>query len=354
MESSQKGIVGCILGTAIGDALGLPMEGMSARRIQRLYPDITGHALLFGRGMVSDDTEHTVMVARSLLQSKGDLGAFSTSLARHLRCWFLSLPSGLGKATARSCIKLLLGFPPSKSGVFSAGNGPSMRSAIIGLQRNIPDEALAAWVRASTEITHRDPKAFFGAFAVALAARHGSTRKTLSSSDYLSDLEKFLSDVDAEEFLRLVADALSSSQHRTPEEYLQHISLPKGITGYTYHTVPAVLYCFFRHADSYEDGIKEVIRMGGDTDSTAAILGALIGARVGEIDIPAHWKDTLWEWPHSVAALRSLGIALADSVDRETPSRTMSSLAMLIALPRNLFFLLIVLSHGVRRLLPPY
>ncbi len=58
-------IQGCILGTAVGDAVGLPREGLSARRAARLFGSAPlGHRLLLGRGMISDDTEHTCMIVR--------------------------------------------------------------------------------------------------------------------------------------------------------------------------------------------------------------------------------------------------------------------------------------------------
>ncbi len=82
--------------------------------------------------MISDDTEHTCMVAQSLIESGDDIEAFAKQFASRLRWWILALPAGVGKATARSCIKLWLGIRPSKSGVYSAGNGPAMRAAILG------------------------------------------------------------------------------------------------------------------------------------------------------------------------------------------------------------------------------
>jgi len=82
--------------------------------------------------MISDDTEHTLMVAQSLLKHPDDAAAFARSLAWRLRWWFLGLPAGVGLATARACLKLWLGFPPQRSGVHSAGNGPAMRSALLG------------------------------------------------------------------------------------------------------------------------------------------------------------------------------------------------------------------------------
>src|SRR3972149_1544402 len=112
---------GILLGTAVGDALGVSAEGLSPRRRQRLMPDGWRHRLLMGRGMVRDDTEHALFVGQSLLRHPADADAFQRRLAWHLRWWVAGLPAGIGMATARACLKLWLGFPPSRSGVFSAG-----------------------------------------------------------------------------------------------------------------------------------------------------------------------------------------------------------------------------------------
>jgi ADP-ribosylglycohydrolase len=107
--------------------------------------------------MISDDTEHTLFVAQSLLKHPSDVSAFQRTLAWHLRWWFLGLPAGVGLATARACVRLCLGFPPTRSGVFSAGNGPAMRSAILGGYFQDDPDAIDAFVRAATPITHTVP-----------------------------------------------------------------------------------------------------------------------------------------------------------------------------------------------------
>jgi len=95
-------------------------------------PTTGGMRLAFGRGIVSDDTEHAFLVGQSLLVASGDVAAFRRALAGRLRWWFLGLPAGVGLATARACVKLCLGISPERSGVYSAGNGPAIRSASIG------------------------------------------------------------------------------------------------------------------------------------------------------------------------------------------------------------------------------
>ena len=128
------------------------------------------HRLLFGRGMLSDDTEHSLFVAQSLLRYPDDAEAFQHRLAWHLRWWFAALPAGIGMATARASLNLWLGFPPTRSGVFSAGNGPAMRSALIGGYFHEQPKMLHRFVLASTQLTHTDPKADVGAEAVARLA----------------------------------------------------------------------------------------------------------------------------------------------------------------------------------------
>ena len=65
-------ITGLLLGTAVGDSLGLPREGLSGRRAARLYDGPLRQRLVLGRGMLSDDTEHACMTAQALLTAGDD------------------------------------------------------------------------------------------------------------------------------------------------------------------------------------------------------------------------------------------------------------------------------------------
>jgi ADP-ribosylglycohydrolase len=122
-----------LLGTAVGDSIGLPAEGLSPARAARLFPDRWRQRLILGSGLVSDDTEHTVFVAQSLLAHPESANRFARRLAWCLRLWLMSLPPGIGLATLRSILRLWIGIPPDRSGVFSAGNGAAMRSAPFGV-----------------------------------------------------------------------------------------------------------------------------------------------------------------------------------------------------------------------------
>ena len=92
MSLKTEAICGCIIGTAIGDALGLPYEGLSPGRAGRLFKPPDRYHFLLNHGMVSDDTEHTCMVAQALIASGGKVNIFTRDFARRLRYWLLSLP----------------------------------------------------------------------------------------------------------------------------------------------------------------------------------------------------------------------------------------------------------------------
>jgi ADP-ribosylglycohydrolase len=349
-------LAGVLLGTAVGDALGLPREGLSPGRARRLFgsPPL-GHRLFLGRGMVSDDTEHTVLVGQALLRRPDDADRFARALAWGLRWWLLRLPAGVGRATARSVLKLWLGFGPGRSGVYSAGNGPAMRAALLGVC--LAEGRLPAYLRACTRLTHTDPRAERGALLVALAARHGADRGPtgVDAAAFLTRaLDVAKGDPELEGLLKRLEDHLG--RNSSPAEVAAELGLSRGVTGYVYHTVPLALYCWLRWPGDFRRAVEEVIALGGDADTTAAITGAIAGARVGANQIPPEWLAGLIEWPLSVRWMRRLALRLAEAFPGEGEGNSRGPLPVFWPglLPRNAWFLLLVLGHGFRRLLPPY
>jgi ADP-ribosylglycohydrolase len=363
--SRSEAVRGCLLGTAVGDAVGLCCEGLSPRRQRRLFPNLDGPRLIGRHGMVSDDTEHACMTAQSLIVSRGDPARFARSLAWRLRFWLLGLPAGVGFATLRSILKLWIGFPPSHSGVFSAGNGPCMRSPLLGVCHGADLPRLRELVRASTRLTHTDPRAEAGALAVALAA-HTSAGGVLSGEwprRFHEQLGAWLKS-GAESLLERVGKAVASAATgQTTEEFAVALGLGRGVTGFVNHTVPVVLQAWFRHPEDYRQAILSVVRCGGDTDTTAAIVGGIVGAQVGKSGIPGEWLAGLWEWPRTVDWMERLATRLAEVCGLEGGRGGSRRAALGVwvlpiskvgLLGRNLLFLLVVLGHGFRRLLPPY
>ena len=365
-------IRGLLLGTAVGDALGLPAEGLGPLTIQRLGWSPWRHRLICGRGMVSDDTEHTALVARSLLDHPSDPAAFQRSLAWRLRWWMLALPAGVGMATARAIIKLWLGFSPERSGVNSAGNGPAMRCAILGVYFRDQPERMVEYVRRSTELTHTDPRALTGALAVSLAAAHAS-RGEVDRQRFMEQARGLAGADDSwGELMDRVEDGLDHGL--TVPQLAAKMGLAGGVTGYVNHTVPVALFAWLRHPGDFETALTETLDCGGDTDTTGAIVGAMAGISVGARGIPERWVKGIVDCPLSVGYLESLSDALAarlednamaereDNAMAEREDNAMARHADISTITpyfrwwliplRNIIFLMIVLAHGFSRLLP--
>jgi ADP-ribosylglycohydrolase len=356
VSESQKhrGIVGCLLGTAVGDALGLPCEGLSCKRQKKLCPQLDGHHFILGRGMISDDTEHSCMTAQALIVSAGEPDLFSQNLAWRLRWWLLSFPPAIGLATLRALFKLWGGFPPSKSGVFSAGNGPAMRSAILGVCYGDDLPRLRELVKVSARITHTDPKAELAALAVATAS-HMSFSGKATPQEFLATFRNALGE-DAEqagEFPDLLNRvARSAAQGESTESFAESLGLKAGVSGYSYHTVPVALQAWLRQPDDFY-AVLHAIRCGGDTDTVGAIVGGIIGARVGKEGIPPQWLERIWDWPRSTTWIEQVGERLARVCTTGIPQQAVSLPVWALCL-RSIGFTAVVLGHGLRRLFPPY
>jgi ADP-ribosyl-[dinitrogen reductase] hydrolase len=352
MTDSDR-IAGVLIGAAVGDALGLPREGMSRRRAAKMFGSgELRHAFLFGHGMTSDDAEHACMTGQALLEAPHDADAFARSLARRLRWWLLGLPAGTGKATLLGALRLWLGVPPARSGVFSAGNGPAMRAPILGVCLRRDPDRLAQYVRASTRLTHTDPKAEQGAWAAALAA--GYAAEELDPPSLLEAVLRRVENAELRELIESVRRGLE--QGASPDEFAAHLGLERGVSGYMYHTVPAALFCFLRYPSDFRAAVESVIRLGGDTDSTAALVGALAGARNGGDAIPRPWIEGLLCWPRTVAWMQRLAERLGSQFAEVPPSEDTNPLPVSCPalLARNVLFNGTVFVHVLRRMLPPY
>ena len=341
---------GVLLGTAVGDSLGLPAEGMSRQRTRARWGRVWRHRFLFGRGMVSDDTEHTLFVAQALLAHPDDPMAFLNCLAWKLRLWLLSLPAGIGLATLKAILKLWVGIPPSRSGVWSAGNGPAMRSAIIGVYFAADPTKRRAFVSASTRLTHTDPKAVTAALAVAEAAAW-AVNQNEPSEQWLTHLAGLGCDKEWLSICEQMAYALASA--KSVEQFANSLGLEKGVTGYAYHSVPVSIYAWLRHRNDFRTALESALDCGGDTDTVGAIVGAIVGAKVGKGGIPCEWITGVCEWPRSVLLLEQIAARLARQKDNAHALGPVRYFWPGLV-PRNLLFLVVVLIHGVRRLAPPY
>lgn len=360
-DDNIEPVAGFLVGMAVGDALGLPREGLSADRARRRFgPAPLEQSLILGRGMVSDDTEHLRMTAVALLRSQGNPDYFTRELAWQLRLWLLMLPAGVGRATARAIIRLWLGYGPTHSGVASAGNGPAMRAGILGLC--IPEESrLRDLVRISTRLTHTDPRAETGAFLMALAVRTVLKDRRPLPRGFLAICHEIAPGPDWEPlWLKISASLTEGDDSRA---FAERCGWSQGVRGDMMSTMAAVIFCALRWPGEFRRPLEEIISMGGDTDTTAALLGGLTGAAGGIELIPSSWVQRIVEWPYSLAwfqqvLARQLSETFgpggqATDAAKTPPRHVIADLGSVPAtLVRNMLFLIIVLCHGFWRLIP--
>ena len=321
-ESDRR--VGCLWGTALGDALGLCREGLSQQRGARLYPHLESYQLFGGRGWVSDDTEHAAFTAWALQQPE----QFDKRMRHALRRWLWTLPAGIGLATLRAGLKASLGL--ARCGVYSAGNGPLMRAPIIALGE---DGAWEQQLQVSTELTHTDPRAHQGARMIALTTRYLVGRLAWAQiSEGLSD-----------SFLLQMLAQMGEFPEQTPQEFAAAQGWQRGVSGFVYHTAPLVVQAALRHRDNFGLAVRSVIECGGDTDTTAAIVGGMVGGRLGPSALPTDLLQSYADRPLTLDYLEKLG--------RGEVSRLP---AYPLCVARNLLFGWAILGYGLRRLLPPY
>jgi ADP-ribosyl-[dinitrogen reductase] hydrolase len=331
----------CLLGGALGDSVGLPSEGINARRIARLRPGPLQQSLVFNKGMVSDDTEHAVMTLLSLMKHGDDSQKFTSGLACRLRWWLASLPAGIGLATARSLVKLWLGIKPAHSGVFSAGNGPLMRAPVIGVWFATDNEKRNEFVTASTLITHSDPRAAEAARMIAHAVAL-ATSKTSSEMEILECLQTNLQSDDLKHrYLKMRGSLLAGE---SVETYANSISKKRGfVSGFAPETACVAIYAWLRHRGNFRMTIECAIKAGGDTDTVGFVAGSIAGAECGPDGLASDWLDHLKDWPIDKGFIERI----TDGHQARYPNWPFSLL-------RNMVFLPIVICHGFRRLLPPY
>jgi ADP-ribosylglycohydrolase len=332
-------IAGALLGTALGDALGLPMEMMSARVIARRFPRLDRFHLLGRTGFVSDDTEQSALVAQSLARAPGDLAGVVRAFRRSLLGWFARLPWGIGFGTLRACLRIALGL--RRTGVPSAGNGAAMRAAVVGVYLHADEAARRATSDALAAVTHTDPRAVEGARFVAEVAALAVTaadplaivetaRRVVSEPTLGAALDRAVA------LARAGADADAAAREL-------------GTTGFVVHTVPFAAWSFARHGRKPMTALAAVIGAGGDTDSIAAIVGAWCGALGGEAALPKELVGHIHDGPFGPTHLRALAADLAGLGAGRAPTASYSAV---YAMARNLALYPVVIAHALRRIVP--
>jgi ADP-ribosylglycohydrolase len=308
MSSPSDALAGCIVGQALGDALGFVVEAQPPEVAEEYVCGwlLGGRAgerapTGFGFGQYTDDTQ----LARELLRSFADTAAWSpAAFASRLSELFrdeLVVASGPGTRAAAG--RLLQGVPWQESGTPApyAGNGSAMRAGPLGLLFPGRPEAMRQAVREQSRITHLDPRSTAGAVAVAGAVALASEPGPLDRDEFLERLATWTAPEDASvadairglrEWAGLAPDAAARQVHRAGLDPA-HADAWMGISAFVTPSVVWSLYAFLHSPDDYWTTVCTAIRVGGDTDTMAAMAGAVSGARLGLDAMPAPLVEVL-------------------------------------------------------------
>ena len=284
MKLSKSKFVGCMIGSAIGDALGASFEGLWINRL-----NIEEFSL---DGRWTDDTHMMIGVAESLIVNKGFNGEHMAWT--FIKNWEKEPWRGYGPGPPRVFRMIKSGVAWNEAakqlygGMGSFGNGAAMRVAPIGLLYYDNEGKLREVAYKSAEITHTHmlgkEGAALQAYAVALAVKIES--ESFNPIDFLEKLIEF-TQVDAyREKLEKAKGLLNNDDKR---EIIRNL----GNSVEALNSVPTAIYCFAKHHESYAKAVLYAISLGGDTDTIGAMTGAIAGAYHGIENIPNAWKQKL-------------------------------------------------------------
>jgi ADP-ribosyl-[dinitrogen reductase] hydrolase len=293
-----------LLGLAVGDALGVPVEFIGREARQR--DPVTG-LRAYGThhqpaGTWSDDSSLTFCLAETLARPGGlanapDLADFGRRAINWLDNAYWTAHDEIfdvGNATRAAIQSLRQGVPPSQAGPrseFDNGNGALMRILPLVFHQTWQAKSLdlsAAWTltEAVASVTHGHPRSTLGCWLYLLVAR-GFTQG--------------LAPVAAYEQMRDLANRWLQAKAKGPVFYewpkygdVLDGTLPSRAkeeiksSGYVVHTLEAAFWCLLRH-DTYAATVLAALNLGDDTDTTGAVAGGLAGLAYGEAGIPAEW-----------------------------------------------------------------
>jgi ADP-ribosylglycohydrolase len=270
--------MGCIIGGAIGDALGGPYEGLSGPVL--LDPDAPWH--------LSDDSQLTLATCEAVATSGAVCPAAIAE--RFADLYRRGRITGVGSSTLKALQDLSAGAHwalAGRKGERGAGNGAAMRVAPLAFCLDPEDPKQRTTLRDICRITHHNDEAYVGAVAVVLAVRAG-----IREGGYRDGgLPMFIAEALPHTMVKERLLAIGGLDVCTP---LLEVARRFGCTGYVAHSVPLAIFAAQRVSrKGFLHVLREVIEAGGDTDTIASITGQIAGAWLGLSGLPGELVERL-------------------------------------------------------------
>lgn len=332
-DKEQKNRVrGSLVGGAIGDALGFPVEFIfSYENIQKRYGEngITRLATSqwwsgtdTGKAVISDDTQMTLFTALGVLNAKQNGMAPVPSIChayiewlytqkgfrsqRFKNCWIGDLPElNVRRAPGNTCItaleRIIQGRDPMND---SKGCGGVMRIAPIPLyglsQGRISNvETLNELAADAAELTHEHPLGYIPAYVMShiiyrLGTDESPTREVFARYVYEA-LQQAIQKYECQKYeMDVLQTLLEKALVLAYEDIPDYEAITQIGEGWVAEeTLAIAVYCCAKHFDNFEKALVASVNHGGDSDSTGAVTGNILGAAVGYDAIPDHFKNDL-------------------------------------------------------------
>jgi len=296
VDDLRERVIGCVLGLALGDALGAPFEFRRRGEIPDPVPAFERGWMGLAPGHGTDDTA----MARNLCRSLAERGRLDTQdvLRRHLG-WLATDPPDVGTLTRRVLGGIRDGvadaaarYVSERGPEISAGNGSVMYCAPLGAFRAARPDLLVEEAPALSAITHWDERCRTACLAVTIAVaalvRGEGAREAVEHA-----VELVLDRDGGEELEYLVGQAGRARPIDGPDQ------------GFTFFTAGIALQVAAARGP-FEEGLRYVVSLGGDTDTNAAVTGALLGALHGRGGLPPAWLGKLVDRPAIEAEAEAL------------------------------------------------
>lgn len=316
--NARDRLTGMLLGGAIGDALGMPVEGLendlTLRAIHRLggirdFLAPQTHVLKSLKrlrpGCWTDETQLTIAITRSILSSGGlDYDGVAEA---HVRAFETLELRGWEATTKQACRRLAQGTDRLRSGKLGgAGNAVAAKIAPVAAWSTVRGESREELLRHCVNVgimTHHDPRAIVGAYVMALLVRDAlvGPRKWSPSPERYDELveearwaESYLatrlgaSDDPISQHMAELSDALDSESDELAE-------FSNGATSYVCYSVPYVVALLCGRSWEFDEGVVAAVNGGGDTDTNGAMVGSVLGAACGARKLPKRFLDKVEE-----------------------------------------------------------
>jgi ADP-ribosylglycohydrolase len=313
MSSADERALGALYGLAIGDALGMPTQLLSHDQVGTHFGRLDGfreappdHRIAAGlpAGSITNDTEQALLLTDALLAGGGHVD--SEDLARRLLAWAerarergsLDL---LGPSTSAAVTALLADGPLDVFGRSAATNGAAMRITPVGLVAAADDlAALVDLVVEASRVTHYTSVAIAGAAAVAAAVSAGiagasvaeATALAISAAELGQQRGEWVAGAAIPRRIAWAVGLIDTNDHdRSVADVVELV----GTSIATQESVPAAFAIFALHPDEPWQACLTAASLGGDSDTIAAMTGAIAGACHGMDQWPQHAVQTVRE-----------------------------------------------------------